>query len=202
MKTKNVLFNRMQAVGMDNRVFFEFPLHTFIVQKFPYGKTHHKNSMFHFLCQFLEPNTNMLCFFGIDNIAMPATPRTLSRLSGKSLETFTREFDYLISDGIIMRVYSGKLSRYYINPNFAIAGDNLPIFLYEMFEVSDTKMLGEHLFSKDGELYNNNRNKDGRFGDLKNIRTYTKVTDKNDPRLKRNIKKKKREEREKLKNVK
>ena len=191
MKTKKVLWNRMQAVGMDNRVFFEFPQHTYIVQKFPYGRTHHKNSMFHFCCQFLEPNTNMLCFFGKDNIAMPAHPKILAPLSGKSRETFTREFEILIADGILLRVYSAKLARYYMNPNFAIAGDNLPIFLYELFEVSDTVMLGEHLFSKDNEIRKDNRNEGGRFGNLKNIRTYTKVVDVNDGRLKRNRRKKK-----------
>jgi len=191
MKTKKVLWNRMQAIGMDNRVYFTFPDHTVIVQKFPYGSSHAKNSMFHFCCQFLEPGTNMLAFFGKDNIAIPADIRTLAAITSMSYQTFRVKFQGLVGDGIILRVSSGNLVRYYMNPNFAIAGDNLPIFLYELFEVSDTVMLGEHLFSKDNQIRKDNRNEGGRFGNLKNIRTYTKVVDVNDGRLKRNRRKKK-----------
>jgi len=119
----------------------------------------------------LRAGTNLIAFFGKNNVPVPATLKALAPICGKSFTVFRTQFQELVTDGLIMRLSSGRVIRYYMNPNFAVAGDKLPTFLFELFDINSTQMLGEHLFSADNQISRDNRNKDSRFGNLKNLRT-------------------------------
>jgi len=173
MKTKVVIDAKWKKVASKDAVYFDIPEYVYMVHKFPYKRFHSKNAVYHYCCQFLQRGTNMLALVGKDGVT-PATIPVLRKMSGIAIHTFECYFSLLVSDGIIMMVRSGRLTRYYMNPAFAIAGDHLSQSFLDMFKVSGDKIIGEHMFAKNNELYNDNRNKDFRFGGLRDREPYKK----------------------------
>jgi hypothetical protein len=171
MKTKQVIEDRLKKVASKDTIYFNIPEYVYMVHKFPYKRLHSKNALYHYLCQFLQRGTNMIALIAGDDV-QPATIDVLRKMSGMAIKTFETYFTMLVSDGIIMMVRSGKLNRYYMNPFFAIAGDNLSQFFIDMWKVSGDKVIGEHMFADDNELYHDNRNKDQRFGYLRDRQPY------------------------------
>jgi|GEM_PF-3520014 len=171
MRTKKIITDMFDKIAVSETVYFDIPDYVYLVHKFPYKRHHAKNGVYHYACQFLQAGTNMLAVKVGDEF-QPATIFAIRKMSGIAINTFDKLFYTLVADGIIMAVNSGRLKRYYMNPAFARAGDHLPKFLIDMFKVSGDKIIGEHMFANDNELYNDNRNKDFRFGSLRNRTPY------------------------------
>lgn len=173
MKTRKVIEDRLKRMATNKMVYYDIPDYVHFNHKFPYKRLHSKNGLYHYLCMFLQRGTNMLALSDKGE-PIPATRDVIRIMSGMVIETFDRYLTMLILDGIVMQVKCGGLERFYINPYFAIAGDHLPQFLIDMFNVSGEKIIGEHMFAKDNQLYNDNRNKDQRFGYLRDREPYQK----------------------------
>ena len=171
MKTKKVITARLKAMKTNPTIYYDVPYYVHYIQKFPYKRLHSKNGLYHYLCMFLQSGTNMLALSS-NGENIPATKDVIRKLSGMAIDTFNVYFTTLMSDGIVLCVDCGKLKRYYMNPYFVVAGDHLPEFLIDMFSVSGDKVIGEHMFSKDNQLYQDNRNKDSRFGYLRDRKPY------------------------------
>lgn len=173
MRTKVVIKERWRKVAIKDTVYFDIPDYVHLQHKFPYGRFHSKNALYHYLCQFLQEGTNMIALVANGEV-QPATIPVLRKMSGMAKRTFEEYFYLLLSDGIIMAINSGGLKRFYINPAFAIAGDHLGQSFIDLFEVSGDKIIGEHMFAKNNQLYADNRNKDKRFGSLRDREPYEK----------------------------
>jgi len=172
MRTKTIIAQRFKKVASNDTVYFNIPEYVYFVHRFPYKRLHSKNAIYHYLCQFLQPGTNMLALISKGDV-QPVTLPVLMKMTAMKRKTFIDYFYILMGDGIIMLVNSGGLKRYYMNPAFAIAGDHLSQFFLDMWKVSGNRLIGEHMFAKNDELYKDNRNKNQRFGYLRDKKPYT-----------------------------
>ena len=169
MKTKEVLKSKVNKYSKGQDIRITSPGHLTYNIKFPYGKKHSHNLLYWFLCQFLVPNKNCVGLLYEDNTYGDLDIPTLIMLYGRCEKSFRAMLSILQMDGIVILIKTGGLNRLFINPYFCVAGDSFPEFLLELVEKGDGVVAGEHLFPADNQLYNDNRNKDSRFGKLKKM---------------------------------
>jgi len=104
------------------------------------------NLCYYKLCFFLEEGTNKVVYVDGNGNSVPITTPLFHiylNMNRPSVNGIIRELRH---KGILLMVTVYGKRIYYFNPNYAFNGDEVPYFLYKLFERDDELLYNENKF--------------------------------------------------------
>ena len=113
----------------------------------PFGPRYKMNLCYYKLCFFLEEGTNKVVYKDGNGNSVPMTTPTFHTYLNMNRPSVNNVVFKLRKEGVLMKVTVYSKSCYYMNPNYAFNGDNIPYFLLKLFERDDELVYNENKFN-------------------------------------------------------